>query len=55
MYAHWGRKHFSLPASLEPFQSIEGTTDLSVDRSFIAKDLVESLGVRDCRAINCYV
>jgi len=55
MYAHRGRNHFSLAASLEPLESVDGATELSLDGSFIAKDLVERIAItlwRQRRLVN---
>jgi hypothetical protein len=58
MYAQRRRNHFSLAAPLEPLQSVDGATELSLDRSFIAKDLGERFTVRyyvlcDCDFVDC--
>ena len=47
MYAHRGRNQFSLAASLEPLQSVDGATELSLDGSFIAKDPIKGIAIRN--------
>jgi hypothetical protein len=37
MYAHRGRNHFSLAASLQALKSVDGATELPLDGSLIAK------------------
>jgi hypothetical protein len=47
MHARRRRNHFSLAATLEPLQSVDAPTELSLDGSFIAKNLVERIAIRD--------